>query len=254
MDYLPVSFDWIFAFRPAALAMLQGGSPYDGFGYYNPPWMLLPFIPIALMPDAIGRLFVLLAGLAGYFYIAHNFNRSPFVCALFLVSYPVLGSLYTGGLDWFSMLGFVMPAPLGLMFAVTKPQIGLALSLYWLVESWRSGGIRNVVSTFLPVTVLVLGSILLYGPWFLDLSGLEAVSWNLSFFPYSIPIGLALLWMAIRSERSDTAIPASPFFSPYFSGSTLAVLLIPLLKNTKLFLFGWTCMWAFHFFRSNNGW
>lgn len=254
MDYLPVSFDWVVSFRPAALAMLHGGSPYDGFGYYNPPWMLLPFIPIALLPEAVGRLFVLLSGLSVFFYVAYKFNRSPIVCALFMVSYPVLGSLNTAGLDWFSMLGFVMPAPLGLIFAATKPQIGLGISLYWLVQSWRSGGIRSVVRNFLPVTILFLGSVLLYGPWFVYVSGLEDATWNVSIFPFGVPIGLTLLWMAFNKDRLDAAIAASPFLSPYYSGSTLAVLLVPLLKNTKLFLFGWVCLWAFHFLRNFRTW
>lgn len=254
LDYIPISFDWLFAFRPAALAMLHGGSPYDGYGYYNPPWMLLPFIPIALLPEALGRLFVFLIGLASFLYIAYKFNAHPLVCALFLLSYPVLGCLSTGGQDWFSMLGFVLPAPIGLIFALTKPQIGLGISLYWLVRSWDNGGIREVIRVFMPVAMLLVGSYLLYGPWYLEGVSLIDVKWNLSIFPYGIPMGVAILWIAIVWRRKELALPVGPLLSPYYSASALTTLLFPLFMTPRLFIISWICLWVFWIIQNYHVW
>jgi hypothetical protein len=250
MDFLPISFDWLMSFRPAALAMLHGSSPYNGFGFYNPPWMLLPFIPFALMPEAVGKFCILVISLLAFAYIAYRFDRNPVVIGLFLLSSPVIGSLNTGGLDWFSMLAFVLPAQFGLIFATLKPQIGLGISLYWLIQSWRTGGIREVIKNFLPVSILLIGSVFLYGPWFIGVNELSNVEWNVSIFPYGIPIGFLLLGLAFIKREIAPAIPAGLFFAPYYSGSNLAVLLIPLFKNPKLLVIAWLCFWVFTLLRT----
>jgi hypothetical protein len=46
-----VGVDYIETFRPAVKLLLQGESPYTLI--YNPPWVLLPFIPLSLLPTAI---------------------------------------------------------------------------------------------------------------------------------------------------------------------------------------------------------
>jgi hypothetical protein len=141
-----------------------------------------------------------------------------------------------------------MPAPFGLMFAVTKPQIGFGISVYWLIESWRVGRFKQVVLNFLPVTILIVGSTLLYGPWmFSGVSGLQDVKWNISMFPYSVPLGLILLWVAFRDRNKEAGIAASPFFAPYHSPTTLAVALIPLLKKPRFFVVAWVLLWVFGF-------
>lgn len=46
--YLPVGVDWRDTFRPAALMLLAGKSPFAVDIFFAAPWNLLPLIPFAL--------------------------------------------------------------------------------------------------------------------------------------------------------------------------------------------------------------
>src|SRR5215208_5203077 len=52
-DSVPVEQDWVQFFRPVTLAMLHGQNPYSIQDFHNAPWTLIPFIPLALMPDKV---------------------------------------------------------------------------------------------------------------------------------------------------------------------------------------------------------
>jgi hypothetical protein len=244
---LPRGVDWPDNFRPAALAMLHGQSPYDrdDFHFYNAPWTLLPFIPFALLPYQLGRLCTFLAGLLAFCYVAYKMNAKYGSMILFLTSWPVIACLYEGGIDWLPMLSFVLPAPIGLLFAAMKPQIGFGIGLYWLADAWRVGGMPAVVRTFLPVGILLLVSLQLYGAWFARFSDLTRVGWNISLFPYEVPVGLYLLWAAMAQKRSRTAMASSTFLSPYISGFSLAVPLVALFEHPRLLFLAWACLWAY---------
>src|SRR6266498_2835997 len=73
---LPIGQDWIQHFLPAALAMLHGESPYE-HGFYNAPWTLLPFLPLAPLPYPLGRLAIFLMGLSGFYFIAAKLSTGP---------------------------------------------------------------------------------------------------------------------------------------------------------------------------------
>lgn len=63
---MPASIDWRTAFRPAAREMLATGNPYHVEGFFNPPWTVLPMIPLALLPERVGSAAMLVLGLAGF--------------------------------------------------------------------------------------------------------------------------------------------------------------------------------------------
>lgn len=236
--------DWVGAYRPAALAMLSGQSPYD-YPVYNAPWALLPFVPLALLPPHLGYVGTFILNAIGLGYIAWKLSGKRMVVLLFLTSYPAVGGLVVGGLDWLPMLSFVLPAPIGLIFAAMKPQIGLGISLYWLVESWRTGSWRGVLRTFLPVALLLTASFLLYGPWLTQFPNLIRASWNASLFPYELPIGLYLLWAALSQRRARPAMACSPFLSPYHTLWGLQPALVGLLEHPKLLAIASACLWSY---------
>ncbi|MGH2582595.1 MAG: hypothetical protein ACRDFQ_06830 [Anaerolineales bacterium] len=40
----------------SVLPLFEGRSPYDArVGFTNAPWALLPLLPVALLPEAVGR-------------------------------------------------------------------------------------------------------------------------------------------------------------------------------------------------------
>lgn len=229
-----VGQDWYQFYRPATLALLQGQNPYEIRDFHNAPWALIPFIPFALMPYQIGRVGFFLLSLAGFFYIPYKLGAKPVSVILFITSYPVISCLNGGGIEWLPMLAFVTPAPISLIFAAMKPQVGIGIGIYWLFESWRLGGIRTVIKNFLPVTLMLGVSFLLYGFWVMTFAGKSQNVVNMSIFPYVLPVGLYLLWVAIAQRRARPAMAASPFFAPYHTLFSLAVPLVALLEHPKL--------------------
>lgn len=234
--------DWYESFKPAADEMLHGRSPYTQL-YRNPPWALFPLLPLALLPTDIGRAAFVVMGLAAFVWFAYRMKASPLVLAAFILSPPVLHSLVNANNDWMPLLGFVLPPQIGLIFVVIKPQIGAVVALYWLVEAWRAGGVREVIRVFWPVTAALALSFLIFGWWVSNFQGATDLWWNASLFPASIPVGLALIVASLRQRNIRFAMAASPCLSPYvllhaWSGAFSALIQTPLE-----FAAAWAGLW-----------
>jgi hypothetical protein len=212
---LPQGVDWHTAFRPATLALLSGRSPYSVSGYFNAPWTLFALVPIAWLPEAVGRAILAVLGLVCFAFVGIRLGARPLTLALFLFSPPVLHSTLNGNLDWLALLGVVMPPKIGLLFLATKPQIGVGVIVYQLAESWRRGGSRRVLGDFWPLAALTFISLVVYGPWPLRFGREVGLWWNASLWPGSIPFGLAFLAFALSRRRIRPALVASPLLSPY---------------------------------------
>jgi hypothetical protein len=213
--FLPEGVDWHAAFRPASLALLSGQSPYTVYGFYNAPWTLIPLVPFAILPEPVGRGMVATLGIVCFAYVGIRLGARPIVLGLFLLSPPVLHSMLNGNVDWLALLGAVVTPKLGLVLLATKPQIGIGVMVFLLVESWRQGGYRRVVSDVWPLAVLAVLSVVLYGPWPLRFGREVDLWWNASLWPGSIPFGLAFLAAALSRRRIQSALVASPLLSPY---------------------------------------
>lgn len=237
------SDDWNYALRPAALAMLHGQSPYGAY-FYSVPWGLLPLIPIAALPASWSRFLLFVISFGSFVYLAFRLTSKPISILLFLTSFPVLACLTIGNIDWLPMFAFITPAPFAFILAVIKPQIGLGIILYHLYRSWDQGGIRLVLKNILPVTLLLLASVVLYGPSMLQLPDLSDVSWNIALFPYTIPFGLFLLITAIIKRAARPSMSAGILFSPYYSWISLSALLIGLLERPTLLFVAWGITWG----------
>ncbi len=224
--------DWYHSFRPAAHEVFALRTPYT-VDFQNPPWALIPILPFALLPPTVGRAAFLLVSLAGFTLFAYRMGARPLVLGLFLISPPVLHSLINANIDWLALLGLLLPPQIGLLLVVIKPQIGMAVAVFWLVEAWRTGGFREVVRVFWPLTTLTALSFVIFGLWPLTFRAALGLWWNASFWPASIPVGLALLAAAIRQRRLEYAMAASPCLSPYvllhaWSGALATLLRSPL--------------------------
>lgn len=213
--YLPQAVDWHGAFRPATLEILHGRSPFNANGFYHAPWSLIPLIPLAVLPEPIGRALLVLISLASYAFVAHKLGAKPIAIVFLLVSPPVLHLIINGNLDWMAAIGFILPPQWGLFFIAIKPQMGLAVAPFWLIEVWRRGGLKLVIKTFAPFTVVLLLSFVLFGLWPLGATRATDLWWNASLWPVSIPVGLALFVASIRMRKIEYAMAASPCLSPY---------------------------------------
>lgn len=225
--FLPPGVDWQYGFRPAVFEFLEGRSPYEvapaapgtqpSISIFNAPWALIPLIPIALLPVKVGRGVLAMVSLISLGYVAHRLGAKPAAIGLLLVSPPVVHGVLVGNIDWLAALGFILPPQIGLFFVSIKPQVGIAVAVFWLVEAWRKGRWREVLRIFWPITVALVLSILIFGPWPLRFEGQSGVSWNASLWPLSIPVGLTLLVTALRKRKIEFAMAASPCLSPYLA-------------------------------------
>ncbi len=229
--HLDMGRDWRITYRPAALEMMHGRSPYGVKVFYAAPWSLIPLIPFAALPYEISNVGIFLCGLCAFAYIAYKLNAKPVGMILFLLSAAVVGCLLNGNIEWMPLLGLVLPPPVGLIFAATKPQVGIGIMIYWFFHIYQTKGMWETVKAFLPLALLTLLSFWMYGFWIsgfqrtLEQSQASPFDYNLSVWPHGIFAGLWLLYKAIQNKNIRAATAASPFLSPYALQYTWAAVL-----------------------------
>lgn len=234
--------DWYNVWKPATYNLLHGISPYKTYGFYSPGWLLLVFIPI--YPLAYAPTLLLFAALISYVVMARYMGANRLSLVLFMTSPMILLTLALGNIEWLVFLGLLMPPSWGLFFVTLKPQVGIGVALFWLIEAARQEPVR-AIKTAIPITVVLFLSIMLWGFWPrvmqtpLDDEGLNTAV----LFPYSIIIGVILMIVALRTHDVRYALAASPFFSPYvifhaWSGVMLASVKWPIV-TLILYLTSW---------------
>jgi len=121
----------------------------------------------------------------------------------------------------------------GLLLVTVKPQVGAGVALFWFVEAWRIGGVREVVRVFAPVTLIVLVSFVIFGLWptrFVGTVEYSSGAFNASLWPWSIPVGFALLTAAIRRRDMRPAMAAAPCLAPHVVFHSWIVALAAMVK------------------------
>lgn len=210
---LPGAIDWHQVFIPACQALARGESPYVT-GFYNPPWALFPLLPFAA-DEQTGRGALFVLSVAVYALVVVRLGGGPASIMLFLLSPPVVHTLYNGNLEWLALAGLLLPPRWGLFCVVIKPQVAGGLVMFWLVEAWRGGGWKDALATALPVVVALALSLAVYGWWPLRAGENIVKDTNAALWPWAIPVGLALLASGLRWRSERLALAASPFLSPY---------------------------------------
>jgi hypothetical protein len=213
-----VGVDWKGAFRMACLELLNGKSPYQVIGFFNPPWVLLPLLPLAFLSPALGSAVMFVLNFFVYLFVMMKLKTNVWLIIPFIIFSGMLINSINGNIDGLVALGFVLPPQIGLFFISAKPQIGMAVAVFWLIEAWLEGGVKKVFDVFLPLAIAVIISFLLFGFWILNgLKGTANNPWNTSIWPNGIPIGFIFLGLAVWKREIKFAIAASPFFTPYLS-------------------------------------
>lgn len=230
--YFPYAIDWSTAFRPATLDLLSGHNPYENPLMIHAPWGMIPLIPLAILPESVGRVMLFFCTLASYAYVAYKLGAKPIAVIFLLMSPPVWHVILNGNLDWLAAIGFIAPPQIGLFFISVKPQMGIAVAPFWLIQAWRLGGWKQVIKTFAPFTIILLLSFAIFGLWPLGASRTVKYFWNASLWPMSIPVGLALLVTSIRRQKVEYAMAASPCLSPYVLLHSWVGVLLAIVAST----------------------
>jgi hypothetical protein len=179
--------------------------------------VILPFIPLALLPEAAGRAVFFVISLIGMAIAGRRLGATTIGVVALLLSPPSLHGLLNANIDWIPLLGATLPTRWGLLLVLVKPQVGAFVAVYWLYDSWRSGGIRRVISDFTPITIVLVVSFVLFGFFPSAMLRTPTMSWNASLFPYTIPLGLVLIVSAFRKRKTRFALAAAPCLSPYLA-------------------------------------
>lgn len=239
-----IGIDWRETFYPASRALLEGESPYSIPTFRNVPWTAVLLLPFTVFSEQVGGVLFFIASAGIYAWTAYRLQASRIALIVFLLSPPVVYGLRMLNVDIFVLLGFALPAPIGLFFVLIKPQMGSVMALFWLVEAWRQGGVKQAVKTFAPVTIVLLLSFFIFGNW---LQGRQVdlldSFWNASLWPWAIPIGVVLTALSLRDLRADLAMSASPFLSPYLAYHSWASVLVGLLRRDFELVLAVAAMW-----------
>lgn len=239
--------DWRNTYYPAVRLLLNGDNPYTVTTLHNPVWALIPLMPFAVLGEAIGGAVLYFVTFTVYVGVAHKLKASRLALALFMASPLIVYNLVLGNIDWLVALGFILPPQVGLFLVVLKPQIGIAVALYWAWRAYRSGGVGQVVRTFWPVALCLAASFAMYGNWLAGRSDdVLSAGWNLSFFPWTLPVGAALL-ISSRGHAAR-AISASPFLSPYLSLGSWSIAQLGLVGNTLHCFVTTVALWVAYLF------
>jgi hypothetical protein len=236
--------DWAVYFLPATRAFLNGQSPYNVTGFYSPPWTLIPLIPISLLPERLGSAIISAINPFMFALVAYKMGARPTIAAAVSLSWPVLVGSVNINISFMPLLGLLLPPWLGIFFLLAKPQIGIAGAIFLIFMAWRKGDYKNVIKLLLPITVVTALSFFLYGFWPAVMVSASQNDWNLSFWPWSLPIGVLVFILGIRRNNILEALPASLFLSPYITADSTIVLFFGFLSSTVLTLMFLVLSWV----------
>ncbi len=215
--FLPVTYkDWLTVFRPAALRWL---APYSPPGLvFNPPW-LFPFLhPLAILPPRWGAGLLMLLSVV----VVSLYVRSPLKLLVVVLAAPMSTLFALGQLDGLLLVGLMLPIEWGIPFLLLKPQGVFLLILRRLNR-------RAVVVAALALLASVAG----WGFWWQNILGFQPnQTVNLSLFPYSLLIGLPLLYFGWKRNSDALLCLASLCFVPYFMITSALPAVAALVKET----------------------
>ncbi len=183
--------------------------------------MCLLLAPFAIFPEAIARALFLVASVAAYYAAFSSVSVPRKWIPLIFLSPQILYGLNLGSIDALILAAPALPPLAGFLLALAKPQLGLGYLIFLTLEWIRQRDYRSLILAFTLSGAGILISLWLGMPF----SGrLISAPWNTSLFPYSLPIGIVLIWFALRNRDKGLSFIASPMFSPYVGFYSWAVL------------------------------
>lgn len=244
---LPGGDDWE-TFRGAALRILSGrelyGSKITHAYFSNPPWLAVAALPAAILPFKWGWGVLSIASLGAALLLARRWTSGIVKPLLVLGSPAMFYTILHGQIDAIILAMALLPREWWLLAALTKPQT--ALGLIAGLSRRSAGRAVLLAAAFVGVTMLF------FGFWPARLLGQPSpfvgAAHNLwaGIWPFQIPVGVALLLLAIRRTETVLLMAGSPFLSPYAATSTLLGpwLAVTAILSDRESLIVWLAWWA----------
>lgn len=203
--------DYLRFFNPA----LHSENPYSVEGFYNPFWIF----PFVLVAELFGKYKVavwIVLNICCYLYVYLKLRIPLWAITPLLFFSGAFMSAYVGNIEGIIALGLVIPLPIGILLLMIKPQVGMAIVAYYTLNTILDKGWKKTVIYLIPFTILFLVSMALYGAWFLNSSDVVIAKYNtISFFPYGVPLGIALIIAGVSHKNIGYALVAIPLTTPY---------------------------------------
>lgn len=221
--------------------------PYENPLFINPPWLALLLSPISLLPLQLSRA---LNAFFAFFFLTLLIQQSKgngWSYLLTFSSFPFVGLLANGTVDWIVAVGLVLGSPAGIPFLLIKPQTGALVGLLWFKKSEKKAFFVLGTALFLVFSFLIWGEWV--SPMLQNINATPLGDWNASLFPWSVPVGIYLLYLSLKKEDVLAAIAAGLCLSPYFAAHSLIVgFAILSARYVKIAGVAWILLWLSYFY------
>jgi hypothetical protein len=205
--------DWRDSFAPAGR---MWWDPYQ-VPFHNPPWVALFLWPVAMLPLRMGFIANGLLAIGIVVWLVLREGGSSLAVLVTLLSPPFIGTLLVGNIEWIPIAGILIGGAWGVPLLLAKPQTAGLVAILFFKRSgfkWRF---------WLPMVAVMLASLLIWGWWPAKIPPMptDYSSWNLSIFPWGVPLGILCAWLAWKRDGLHWVLLAGILLSPYFGIGSL---------------------------------
>jgi flagellar biosynthesis protein FliQ len=243
--------DWHVNFHPISKNLF---NPYLIKTFNYPPWATILLYPLGFFSENTGGfinacLNILVIGLL---VVKRKGGLGSLI--LTLTSFPFLALISNGNVEWIPALGFIFQNGWGLPFLLIKPQSGFLAIYTWLLP------VKNKTKFFIPIFIVVFVSFIIWGNWivsmfdsvkYMNILDNDLYHFNLSLFPWTIPIGLGLIFYLVKYKPINAeilGIIATLCFFPYFATQSLTILFALIsVSYRRIAIVLWVLLWVFLF-------
>jgi hypothetical protein len=243
------SADWHGTFYPTSRVPL---NPYVINTFFNPPWVGIILFPFHFFSENIAQALNSSLNLVIIGLLVTRKKGSWLSLFLTLTSFPLVALLANGSIEWVPALGFLAQNEFGILLLLAKPQSGLLSGIDWFIQS------KNKLLFFAFPTIFIIGSFFIWGNWvhkmllnihYVNEQPFGLSSWNISLFPWTIPIGLALVFYIFRTRTLHSELLgaiATYCFFPYSAPHSLTISFALLSASYPRFsILIWFLLWLF---------
>jgi hypothetical protein len=241
---LPIGgFDWRHFFGPAGRdwhpAPWLHGVPYL-------PWAALGMAPLAWLPDRLASALVNGLSVVAMVAILRRHNAPAWLAAPLLLSPFGYFLFINAQTDVLILAALLLPAGYDALVLAVKPQVAAGLLLARFAKASRVSA-RAALAYLAPLALMGLVSLIVWPGWppALYAMGREHLSagHNVAPWPWGIPVGLGLLWLAWRRGDELAGAWASPLLVPFLNlQSLLGPLVLTAARWPRGFMAGWCVM------------